>query len=57
MGNRKSVAGYELGTSGLTGLHINHYAIEEGYIIYRKVSNLMLFPCINRLKKRLEVIG
>ena len=25
MGNRKSVAGYELGTSGLTGLHINHY--------------------------------
>ena len=25
MGNRKSVAGYELGTSGLRGLHINHY--------------------------------
>ena len=25
MGNRTSVAGYELGTSGLTGPHINHY--------------------------------
>ena len=31
MGIRESVAGYELDTSVLTGLYINHYAIEEGY--------------------------
>ena len=39
VGSRRSVARFELGTSGLTGLHINHYAIEEGYMIHRKVSS------------------
>ena len=52
MANRKTVAGYELDTSGLTGLHINHYAIEEGYMICRKVSNLMPFPCMTSAGKR-----
>ena len=52
MGNRKSVAGYELGSSGLMGLHINNYAIEEGHISYRKVSNLMPFPCMTSAGKR-----
>ena len=51
MGNRKSVAGYELGYSGLTGLHINNYAIEEGCVTYRKVSNLMPSPCMTSAGK------
>ena len=33
MGSRRSVAVFELSTSGLSGLHINHYAIEESYMI------------------------
>ena len=67
MGSRRSVAGFEPGTSGLTGLHINHNAIEKGYMIHLKVLNLMPLQCMtstgkrssqfNRLKKRLEVIG
>ena len=66
MGSSRSVAVFELGTSGLSGLHINHYAIKEGYIVHWKVSNLMPLPCMtsagkrssqfNRLKKRLDVI-
>ena len=52
MGSRKSVAGYELGSSGSTGLHINNYAIEEGYIICRKVSNLMPSPCMTSAGER-----
>ena len=33
MGSRMSVAGFEFGTLGLTGLQINHYPIEEDYIM------------------------
>ena len=52
MGVRRSVAGYELSTSGLTGLHSNHYASEEGYVMNGNVSNLMPLPCMTSAGKR-----
>ena len=52
MGRWRSVEGFELGNSGLMGLHINHYAIEEDYVMFRKVSNLMPLPCMTSAGKR-----